>query len=33
LHEGVSEERLGLLIVQNEKITEILDSMGAEDIF
>ena len=28
LHEGVSEERLGLLIVQNEKITEILDSIG-----
>ena len=30
LHEGVSEERLGLLIVQNEKITEILDSIGGE---
>lgn len=28
LREGVSEERLGLLIVQNEKITEILNSLG-----
>ncbi len=30
LNEGVSEERLGLLIVQNEKITDILDAIVAE---
>lgn len=30
MHEGVSEERLGLLIVKNEKITDILDSIGTE---
>ncbi|QHT71367.1 DNA mismatch repair protein [Rhodocytophaga rosea] len=28
LQDGISEERLGILIVQNEKITEILDSIG-----
>jgi DNA mismatch repair protein MutS len=27
IQEGISEERLGILIVQNEKITEILDSI------
>jgi DNA mismatch repair protein MutS len=30
LQDGISEERLGILIVQNEKITEILDSIRQE---
>jgi DNA mismatch repair ATPase MutS len=30
MQEGISEERLGILIVQNEKITEILDSIWQE---
>lgn len=30
LHEGVSEERMGILIVRNEKITEILESIQQE---